>query len=155
MAEFVLESFSNARTMYNPNASRFGKYTELQFSDHGRLDSVKTLDYYLERNRVASPPSGERNFHIFYYLLAGASQEERQHLHLLDKATYHYLGTHHRPLGRDEDTVCFEQLKIALKNIGLSKRHVTQTCQLFAAILHLGNIDFIHNRHRNEGAAVV
>jgi len=42
-------------------------------------------------------------------------------MHLLDKAAYHYLGAHRQPLGRNEDTVCFEQLKIALKNIGLSK----------------------------------
>ena len=63
----MLESFGNARTLFNANASRFGKYTELQFSDRGRLSGVKTLDYYLERNRVAGAPSGERNFHIFYY----------------------------------------------------------------------------------------
>ena len=64
-SEFVLESFGNARTLFNPNASRFGKYTELQFSDRGRLSGIKTLDYYLERNRVAGALSGERNFHIF------------------------------------------------------------------------------------------
>lgn len=154
-AEFVLESFGNARTMYNPNASRFGKYTELQFSERGRLSGVKTLDYYLEKNRVAGVPSGERNFHIFYYLLAGASQEERQHLHLVDKATYKYLGPYRRPLDRDDDANRFEQLKIALKTIGFSKRHVAQTCQLLAAILHLGNLDFTVDKHRNEDAAVV
>ena len=93
-AEFILESFGNARTMYNPNASQFGKYTELQFSDHSHLDGVKMLDYYLEWNRVAGLPSGKHNFHIFYYLLASASQEEGQHVHLLDKATYCYLGAH-------------------------------------------------------------
>ncbi|KAF8439392.1 P-loop containing nucleoside triphosphate hydrolase protein [Boletus edulis BED1] len=32
-AEFVIESFGNARTLFNPNASHFGKYTELQFTD--------------------------------------------------------------------------------------------------------------------------
>jgi chitin synthase len=154
-AEFVLESFGNARTMYNPNASRFGKYTELQFTDSGRLSGVKTLDYYLEKNRVAGFPSGERNFHIFYYLLAGASPEERQHLHLIDKATYRYLGPYRRPLDRDEDTNRFDQLKVALKTIGFSKRHVAQTCQLLAAILHLGNLDFVLDKHRNEDAAVV
>jgi len=154
-AEFVLESFGNARTMYNPNASRFGKYTELQFTDRGRLCGVKTLDYYLEKGRVAGFPSGERNFHIFYYLLAGATQEERQHLHLIDKATYRYLGPYRRPLDRDEDTNRFDQLKVALKAIGLSKRHVAQTCQLLAAILHLGNLEFVLDKHRNEDAAVV
>ena len=130
-AEFVLESFGNARTLFNSNASRFGKYTELQFTERGRLSGVKTLDYYLERNRVSAPPSGERNFHIFYYLVAGASAEERQHLHLTDKATYRYLGQRSgnpRQNGRDDDGLRFEHLKHALKNAGFSKRHVAQTC---------------------------
>ncbi|KZV99016.1 glycosyltransferase family 2 protein [Exidia glandulosa HHB12029] len=160
-AEFVLESFGNARTLFNSNASRFGKYTELQFTERGRLCGVKTLEYYFERNRAAGAPSGERNFHIFYYLLAGASPEERQHLKLSDKATFRYLGPRHGALGRpsmggpDEDALRFDQLKGALKNVGMSKRHVAQTCQLVAAILHLGNLEFTIDRHRNEDAAVV
>ncbi|KAF8513208.1 glycosyltransferase family 2 protein [Gautieria morchelliformis] len=155
-AEFVIESFGNARTLLNPNASRFGKYTELQFTDRGRLCGVKTLDYYLERNRIAGALSGERNFHIFYYLVAGASPEERQHLKLLDKVSYRYLGHGARHnLGRDDDGMRFEQLKQALKSVGLSKRHVAQTCQLVAAIIHLGQLDFTIDRHRNEDAAVV
>ncbi|KAF7439767.1 hypothetical protein PC9H_000103 [Pleurotus ostreatus] len=157
-SEFVLETFGNARTLFNPNASRFGKYTELQFSERGRLSGIKTLDYYLERNRVAGAPSGERNFHIFYYLVAGSSPEERQHLHLLDKMTYRYLGQRTAPKsanGRDDDAVRFDQLKVALKTIGLSKRLVAQTCQLVAAILHLGNLEFTIDRSRNEDAAIV
>ncbi|KAF8523712.1 glycosyltransferase family 2 protein [Hysterangium stoloniferum] len=155
-AEFVIESFGNARTLYNPNASRFGKYTELQFTERGRVCGVKTLDYYLERNRIAGALSGERNFHIFYYLVAGASPEERQHLKLAEKATYRYLG--HGPrhnVSGEEDGNRFEQLKQALKSVGLSKRHVAQTCQLVAAIIHLGQLDFTIDRHRNEDAAVV
>lgn len=158
-AEFVIESFGNARTLFNPNASRFGKYTELQFTERGRLSGVKTLDYYLERNRVALVPSGERNFHIFYYLVAGASDEERQYMHLQDKIQYRYLGqrtTGARSNGvRDDDAHRFEQLKIALKTVGLSKRHVAQTCQLIAAILHLGNLEFTIDRARDVDAAVV
>ena len=68
VAEFVVETFGNTRTLFNPNASRFGKYTELEFTDRGRLCGIKTLDYYLERSRVAAVPSGERNLHIFYYV---------------------------------------------------------------------------------------
>jgi len=49
----------------------------------------------------------------------------------------------------------FDQLKMALKNVGFSKRNVAQTCQLVAAILHLGISSFTIDRSRNEDAAVV
>ncbi|KAG6376772.1 P-loop containing nucleoside triphosphate hydrolase protein [Boletus reticuloceps] len=49
-AEFVIKSFGNAHTLFNPNASRFGMYTELQFTDKGHLCGINSLDYYLERN---------------------------------------------------------------------------------------------------------
>ncbi|KAH7904683.1 myosin head, motor domain-containing protein, partial [Hygrophoropsis aurantiaca] len=118
------------------------------------LSGVKTLDYYLERNRVSAVPSGERNFHIFYYLVAGATAEER--LHLADKTQYRYLGVAPRQnTVRDDDANRFDQLKMALKSIGFSKRHVAQTYQLIAAILHPGNLEFTIDRGRNEDAAVV
>ena len=117
-SEFVLGTFGNARTLFNPNASHFGNYTKLQFSDRGKLTGVKTLDYRLKRNRVTAIPSGERNFHIFYYLIAGASLEERLHLHLLDKTMYQYLGPHGTTStipneGCDNDGLQFNQLKPA------------------------------------------
>ena len=132
----------------------------MQFTDRGRLCGIKTLDYYLERSRVAGAPSGERNFHVFYYLVAGASAEEKQHLGLSDRTNFRYLGARTSlPVRHDqthnEDAVRFDQLKVALKNIGMSKRHVAQTCQLLAAILHLGNLEFVIDRRRNEDSAVV
>ena len=122
------------------------------------MTGVKTLDYYLERNRVAAIPSGERNFHISYYLIAGASPEERLHSHLLNKTMYQCLGsrgtTSTRPNeGRDDNGLRFDQLKIALKTISFSKRHVAQI--LVTAILHLGSLKFTIDRHRNENAVIV
>jgi chitin synthase len=38
---------------------------------------------------------------------------------------------------RDDGANCFEQLNLAPKSVGMSKRHVAQTYQLIAAILHL------------------
>lgn len=33
-----------------------------------------------------------RNYHVFYYLLAGASEEERTAFHLKKPEEYHYLS---------------------------------------------------------------
>ncbi|KAG2066972.1 P-loop containing nucleoside triphosphate hydrolase protein [Suillus decipiens] len=118
-AEFVIESFGNACTLFNLNASHFSKYTESQFTDHSCLSGVKTLDYYLEHTHVSSVPSGGHNFHIFCYLMAGAAQEECWDLYLLDKTQYCYLVPACQNGIQDNDTDHFEQLKVTLKTIGL------------------------------------
>ena len=48
--------------------------------------------YLLEKSRIVSQARNERNYHVFYYLLEGASEAERQNLHLLPPAQYRYLS---------------------------------------------------------------
>ncbi|KAL7424340.1 hypothetical protein Q5752_000022 [Cryptotrichosporon argae] len=153
-AEFVLESFGNAHSSANDNASRYGSYTELQFGDSGTLRGVKTIDYYLERSRVSQqPPVGERNFHVFYYLCAGISGDERTHLKLGQANEYRYLHSRVQRSSVD-DASRFAQLKTAFKTIGMANSLVAQVCQLLAAIVHLGNLDFVADDLR-EGAVVI
>ncbi|KDN52499.1 glycosyltransferase family 2 protein [Tilletiaria anomala UBC 951] len=154
-AEFVLDSFGNCRTLDNANASRIGTYSELQFNDNGKLMGCKTLDYYLQKNRVVHHAANERTFHIFHYLIAGASAEEKEFLHLGD-GEFNYLGggrAHKEAI--KEDSARFQRLKQAFKNIGLSKRQVASICQVLAAILHLGNVEFYQDRHRTQDSASV
>nr|ANG56511.1 chitin synthase 5.1 [Ustilago esculenta] len=153
-AEYILEALGNSRTLDNSNASRFGKYTELQFSDSGKLVGAKTLDYYLEKNRVVSAASSERNFHVFHYMVAGASDDEKQYLAIHDAASFRYLGQASRN-SHSEDAAKFNTLKLAFKNLGFSKRHVASICQVLAAILHLGNIEFHYDRQRTQDSATV
>ncbi|CDS01674.1 hypothetical protein [Sporisorium scitamineum] len=153
-AEYILEALGNSRTLDNSNASRFGKYTELQFSDSGKLVGAKTLDYYLEKNRVVSAASSERNFHVFHYMVAGASDEEKEYLGIHDAASFRYLGQTSRNAD-SQDAAKFNRLKLAFKNVGFSKRHVASICQVLAAILHLGNIEFHYDRHRTQDSATV
>lgn len=45
------------------------------------------------------------------------------------------------------DDIAFQDLKFALKQCGFKAKTVAQLCQLLAAILHLGNIQFVDKRH--------
>lgn len=48
--------------------------------------------YLLEKSRICSQAKKERNYHVFYYLLAGANDHEKDVLHLLPPDKYHYLN---------------------------------------------------------------
>lgn len=153
--EYLLECLGNSATLENPNASRFGKYTELQFNEKGKLIGSKTLDYYLEKSRLVGAGGSEKTFHAFYALAAGASEQEKQHLKLHDGSTFRYLGgTRHKTVQR-EDSLRFQRMKQAFRNVGLSQRHVASICQVLAAILHLGNLEFVQDHHRTQDAASI
>lgn len=155
-AFFILDNFGHASTMQNSNASRFGRYTELQFSDKGRLVGVKGLEYFLEKSRVTNTVLGERNFHVFYHLAAGANAEERSYLHLNDPSGFRYIANHRSSSSSaTQDAQRFIQLKEAFKAVGFPKKAVASVLQILAAILHLGNVDFHIDRLRNTDSAVV
>jgi myosin-5 len=80
----ILESFGNARTIRNDNSSRFGKYIDIRFSSIGKLTGASIETYLLEKVRLIHPGVNERNYHIFYEFLAGASREQREQFGLDD-----------------------------------------------------------------------
>ncbi|KTG42478.1 hypothetical protein cypCar_00034224, partial [Cyprinus carpio] len=70
----VMEAFGNACTLRNSNSSRFGKYIQLQLNGSQLLVGASVQTYLLEKTRVAFQAPNERNFHIFYQILAGLLQ---------------------------------------------------------------------------------
>lgn len=82
----ILEAFGNAKTVRNNNSSRFGKYVKLVFdTERDEVLGAYTMNYLLEKSRVTKQSSEEWNYHIFYHLLKGASDEILGDLRLLMK----------------------------------------------------------------------
>uniref|UniRef100_A0A671SX59 Unconventional myosin-Ie-like n=1 Tax=Sinocyclocheilus anshuiensis TaxID=1608454 RepID=A0A671SX59_9TELE len=143
----LLEAFGNAKTVRNNNSSRFGKYFEIQFSRGGEPDGGKISNFLLEKSRVVSQNHGERNFHIYYQLLQGATKEQRENLGIITPDYYLYLNQSDTYTVEDvNDKKEFKDTMAAMSVVGLSLDAQDTVLQIVAGILHLGNIAF-----REEG----
>lgn len=140
----LLEAFGNAKTLRNNNSSRFGKYFELFFDSAGRPQGGKVTNYLLEKSRVVRPGKGERNFHIFYQLLAGLPPAARQKLSLDARPdAYSYLkvsGCY--SVDEVNDAEEFEATLQAMQHVGIKRKQIELVFQTLAAILHLANVHF-------------
>ncbi|XP_020366612.1 unconventional myosin-If [Rhincodon typus] len=139
----LLEAFGNAKTVRNNNSSRFGKYVEIQFSRGGEPDGGKISNFLLEKSRVVSQNENERNFHIYYQLLEGASAEQVENLGIADPTYYFYLnqsGTY--KVDGTDDKKEFNETMNAMQVIGITAEIQMMVLQIIGGILHLGNISF-------------
>ncbi|UYV60661.1 MYO6 [Cordylochernes scorpioides] len=176
----VLEAFGNAKTMRNNNSSRFGKFIEIHFSNKYSVVGGYISHYLLEKSRICGQNSAERNYHIFYQLCAGAPDPIFQKLklgppdqfaYLKEGCTQYFNGSKqgpnqnrlsqaHKEDGplRDsllDDAKDFATLDQALNRIGLEEASRLAIYGLVAAVLHLGNIQFVDNPDDTRGGCEV
>ncbi|XP_054864706.1 unconventional myosin-IXAa-like isoform X7 [Amphiprion ocellaris] len=165
----VLEAFGNAKTAHNNNSSRFGKFIQVNYQESGTVRGAYVEKYLLEKSRLVYQEHNERNYHVFYYLLAGASEEERKAFHLLKPEEYHYLNQmtkkshklHWDNYYESELQDCFtvegedlkhdfERLQLAMEMVGFLPTTRKQIFSLLSAILHLGNIRYKKKTYRDD-----
>lgn len=154
----LLDSFGNAKTLLNPNASRHGRYFELHFTERGRIGGAKVLTYALDKSRLTRLSHEERTFHVFYQLLAGATTEERDRLGLEDPSDYALLassGCYRLPGGPfSDDATAMTELRVAMRALGFKSKHVVSIFNMLVAILLLGNLEFIEGVSREDTAHI-
>lgn len=149
----LLEAFGNAKTIRNNNSSRFGKYMEIQFAITGDPEGGRINNYLLEKSRVIFQTPSERNFHVFYQLLAGADSAMQSELGITGPDYFHYLnqGKCYTVEGMD-DTREFRDTVQAMNTIGISQSEQYDIWRVVMGILYLGNVWF--NPTGKDGAEV-
>ncbi|KAL7577779.1 hypothetical protein ACA910_010536 [Epithemia clementina (nom. ined.)] len=177
----LLEAFGNAKTRRNDNSSRFGKYLQLQFdrrsspsrhsgsafldtgsrSRHCALVGSKCEVYLLEKNRVVQHEASERNFHIFYQLLASSHKTKFwQKLKGADPSSFAYVGaattttttTTCEP--EHDDAAQFEETLRALSLIHIKGDLLMALMQAVCVVLQLGNLGFAADPADNDHSIV-
>ncbi|XP_035390988.1 unconventional myosin-XV [Electrophorus electricus] len=142
----LLESFGNAKTVRNDNSSRFGKFVEI-FLEEGVISGAITSQYLLEKSRIVYQAKNERNYHIFYEMLAGLPIHLRRALYLQEAETYYYLnqGGNCQIMGKD-DGEDFRRVQSAMDILHFSMEDQSSMFRVLSSVLHLGNVFF----HRLE-----
>ncbi|NXG69943.1 MYO15 protein, partial [Baryphthengus martii] len=138
----LLESFGNAKTVRNDNSSRFGKFVEI-FLEDGLICGAITSQYLLEKSRVVFQAKTERNYHIFYEMLAGLPAQQRQRYCLQGAETYYYLnqGGNCEIPGKD-DAEDFRRLLNTMEVLSFSVEEQNSIFRILSSVLHLGNVYF-------------
>ncbi|XP_065063648.1 myosin-IIIb-like [Rhopilema esculentum] len=146
MANIILDAFGHAKTPLSRNATRFGKFLQFFFSPDRTVISASFSDYMLEKTRVIRQRKEGRNFHIFYYLFHGMSQEELDQLYLGTMENHRYLGFG-TPLAdsqAEENYLKRMYLGVckSMKNIGFTIEEIADCFQVLSGILNVGNMKF-------------
>ena len=176
LGAFVFDTLTTTKSVTTPTASKAGLFMEMQYdassTTHPTLIGGKLLEHRLERSRIASVPTGERSFHVLYYLLAGTSAAEKEHLGLdapgiitensaapgsrvsatVGQRRWRYLGHPTQMKVGVNDAEGFQHFKTALRKLEFPRSDIAEICQLLASILHIGQLEFVTSQSTTPAA---
>jgi myosin-3 len=147
----VLEAFGNAKTKFNNNSSRFGKYTSIDFNAQGAVKGASIIEYLLEKSRVVFQGDGEQNFHIFYLFFQGLGKDpsyaggDVDHHRFVDgnsDAIAHCKKGLSEAKGKQGFAVEYQELLDAYKTVGFTQEQIEDIWHIISGICHLGDLEF-------------
>ncbi|KAL5473297.1 hypothetical protein EMCRGX_G027764 [Ephydatia muelleri] len=150
----VLEAFGNAKTIRNDNSSRFGKFIRVHFGNQGKISGADIEFYLLEKSRVIHQQAGERSYHIFYQIMAGASQDLLNKLLLKRQPkSYSFLANSELTVDNVDDSQMFKLTQEAMETLSFTEDEQMFLFKVIAGVLHFGNIE-VKQRPREEWATI-
>ena len=100
--------------------------------------------YLLEKSRVAQQAKGERNYHVFYQLLAGLKKDERAAVHLEPPIDEFSLLNQSGCVAIDgvDDAAEMKRTRTAMVAVGMGEEAISRVTGTLAAVLLLAQLAF-------------
>ncbi|GAB0093119.1 unconventional myosin-Ib [Sergentomyia squamirostris] len=140
-AEIFISAMGSAKTAKNRNSSRFGKFYDIEFDFKGDVIGGRIYHYMLEKTRITNVAGNERNFNIFYQLLAGADIQLLKALKLQRNIEKYEILKN--SLATEEDRQSFSRTRRSLDIMGLSIDEISSIFRILSVVLKLGNLVFL------------
>lgn len=152
----ILEAFGNAQTVRNNNSSRFGKFIRIEFTRAGQIAGAFIDWYLMEKSRVVTLSSSERNYHIFYQFLKGADCRMKQEFLVdgLGVEDFTYTRGGNDIIAGVSDANEWNSLIEAFQVMGFSDMEQKSVIRTVAAVLLLGNITIMKESLRADQASL-
>ncbi|KAJ3111043.1 cytochrome c oxidase subunit 1, partial [Phlyctochytrium bullatum] len=145
------KSESTKSILANNNSSRFGKFIQVHLDQKVQIVGASIVSYLLEKSRIAKQAPTERNYHVFYEFLSGASDDERGRYKLRTAADYYYLSQSGcTEIEGVNDKKQFEGLKLAMMVLNMGPSEIDGIFRALSAILWIGNISFKEDTSRES-----
>lgn len=142
----ILESFGNAKTINNNNSSRFGKFIKIMFNSLDQIIGCNIETFLLEKVRVLSQYKEERNFHIFYEVIEGLNNNEKEQYFIKDISEYQCVQNNNsNSMQIKSDIKNFNKIINLLNNINISSDILSKIYCILSFILNLRECTFKFN----------
>ncbi|KAF5269227.1 hypothetical protein FQR65_LT02528 [Abscondita terminalis] len=149
----LIHAFIHASTPSNDYSTRAVIHAEINYGGSGKNTGAHFEVYQIEKWRVSSSDQNQPNFHMLYYFYDGiqASGELNKYL-LADDRKCRYLRIppnskyDSRPRDNPKSNVKkFQKIIEILKDFEFSEEEIQSILNTLAAIIILGDIDFVEN----------
>ena len=141
----ITEALGNARTLRNDNSSRFGRFVKLFLNAAGEIECSEMSIYSLEKSRVVLQAAGERNFHVFYQLLQGSTEEQRQKHRLRERPEDYAMLRGGGVLQVDgvDDGSDWQRVLLAFQAVGADQEMLDGIMDMLSATLLCGEVQWM------------
>ena len=93
----------------------------------------------MEKSRIVTQATEERNYHVFYEMLLGLPESQRQSYGLLTPEKYFYLNQGGNcEIDGKNDRDDFQSLLSAMQVLGFTNEEQDTIFRILASVLHLG-----------------